>query len=146
LIDPLSLFRYHAKKRMKPMESVKRVREWLRQSSYDMKTAEAMFKSKRYIYAVFMCHLSIEKILKGLYTQMLGDVPPKSHNLIFLVEKLKLELPEDIYDFVFMLNGLSVPTRYPDDLQNLLKVYNKAKTRKVLDRAKEVLKWLKAKL
>lgn len=146
MIDPLSLFRYHAKKRMKPMESVKRVREWLRQSSYDMKTAEAMFKSKRYIYAVFMCHLSIEKILKGLYTQMLGDVPPKSHNLIFLVEKLKLELPEDIYDFVFMLNGLSVPTRYPDDLQNLLKVYNKAKTRKVLDRAKEVLKWLKAKL
>jgi HEPN domain-containing protein len=59
---------------------------------------------------------------------------------------MKLELPEDIYDFVFMLNGLSVPTRYPDDLQNLLKVYNKAKTRKVLDRAKEVLKWLKAKL
>ena len=131
---------------MKTMESVKRVREWLRQSSYDMKTAEAMFISKRYIYAVFMCHLSIEKILKGLYTQMLGDVPPKSHNLIFLIEKMKLELPEDIYDFVFMLNGLSVPTRYPDDLQNLLKVYNKAKTRKVLDRAKEVLKWLKAKL
>ena len=128
------------------MERMKRAQEWLRQSSYDMKTAEAMFKSKRYIYAVFMCHLSIEKILKGLYTQMLGDVPPKSHNLIFLIEKMKLELPEDIYDFVFMLNGLSVPTRYPDDLQNLLKVYNKAKTRKVLDRAKEVLKWLKAKL
>ena len=128
------------------MERMKRAQEWLRQSSYDMKTAEAMFKSKRYIYAVFMCHLSIEKILKGLYTQMLGDVPPKSHNLIFLIEKMKLELPEDIYDFVFMLNGLSVPTRYPDDLQNLLKVYNKAKTRKVLDRAKEVLKWLKARL
>jgi HEPN domain-containing protein len=146
LIDPLSLFRYHAKKRMKPMESIKRVREWLRQSSYDMKTAEAMFISKRYIYAVFMCHLSIEKMLKGLYAQMRGDVPPKSHNLVFLIEKMKLELPEDIYDFVFMLNGLSVPTRYPDDLQNLLKVYNKAKTRKVLDRAKEVLKWLKAKL
>ena len=36
--------------------------------------------------------------------------------------------------------------RYPDDLQNLLKVYNKAKTRKVLDKGKEVLKWLQAKL
>lgn len=125
---------------------MKRAQEWLRQSSYDMKTAEAMFKSKRYIYAVFMCHLSIEKVLKGLYTQNLEDAPPKSHNLIFLIEKIQLELPEDIYDFVFMLNGLSVPTRYPDDLQNLLKVYSKAKTREVLDRAKEVLKWLKAKL
>lgn len=128
------------------MERMKRAQEWLRQSSYDMKTADAMFKSKRYIYAVFMCHLSIEKVLKGLYTQNFEDVPPKSHNLVFLIEKIKLELPEDIHDFVFMLNGLSVPTRYPDDLQKLLKVYNKAKTREVLDRAKEVLKWLKAKL
>jgi HEPN domain-containing protein len=128
------------------MESIKRAQEWLRQSLYDMKTAEAMFISKRYIYAVFMCHLSIEKVLKGLYTQTLGDVPPKSHNLIFLIEKIKLELPEDLYDFVFMLNGLSVPTRYPDDLQSLLKAYNRAKTRKVLDRGKEVLKWLKGKL
>jgi len=125
---------------------MKNTREWLRQSAYDMKTAEAMFDTKRYIYAVFMCHLSIEKALKGLYTQILSDVPPKSHNLIFLIEKMRLELPEDIYDFVFVLNGLSVPTRYPDDLQNLLKVYNKAKTRKVLDKGKEVLKWLKVKL
>jgi HEPN domain-containing protein len=49
-----------------------------------MKTAEAMFKSKRYIYAVFMCHLSIEKVLKGLYAQMLPEVPPKTHNRGFL--------------------------------------------------------------
>lgn len=33
-----------------------------------MKTAEAMFNSKRYLYAVFMCHLAIEKALKGIYT------------------------------------------------------------------------------
>lgn len=49
------------------MESMKRAQEWLRQSLYDMKTAEAMFIGKRYIYAVFMCHLSIEKVFKGLY-------------------------------------------------------------------------------
>jgi len=128
------------------MGSMKKSQEWLRQSAYDMKTAEAMFNSKRYIYAVFMCHLSIEKALKGLYTQILSEVPPKSHNLIFLIEKIKLGLPENDYDFLFMLNGLSVPTRYPDDLQNLLKVYNKAKTRKVLDKGKEVLKWLQARL
>lgn len=42
-------------------------KEWLRQADYDMETAEAMFESGRYIYAVFMCHLSLEKALKGLY-------------------------------------------------------------------------------
>lgn len=111
-----------------------------------MKTAEAMFNSKRHIYAVFMCHLSIEKALKGLYTRNLKAVPAKTHNLIYLVEKIKLELPETLYDFIFALNGLSVPTRYPDDLQKLLKDYTRAKTGKVLDQSKEVLKWLKARL
>jgi len=54
--------------------------------------------------------------------------------------------PEDLYDFLFMLNGLSVPTRYPDDLKKLLKDYNKNKTRLVIDKGKEVLKWLKTRL
>lgn len=131
---------------MKPSKSIKIPREWLKQAVYDMKTAEAMFKSKRHIYAVFMCHLSIEKAMKGIYAQKMKGVPPKTHNLIYLVEKMNLKLPETSYDFVFTLNGLSVPTRYPDDLQRLLNTYTKAKTGKILNQGKEVLKWLKTKL
>ncbi|MDO9528114.1 MAG: HEPN domain-containing protein [Syntrophales bacterium] len=41
--------------------------EWLRQADYDMDTAEYMLSGGRYFYAVFMCHLSIEKALKGLF-------------------------------------------------------------------------------
>jgi HEPN domain-containing protein len=43
--------------------------EWFRQAEYDLGTAEAMFDAGRYIYTVFMCHLSIEKALKGLYAK-----------------------------------------------------------------------------
>ena len=120
--------------------------EWLKQADYDMETAEIMFDNKRYFYAVFMSHLSIEKALKGLYTQKLNKTPPKTHNLIFLVEKIKLELSEDLYDFIFTLNGVSVPTRYPDELQKLQKDYNTVKTRVLLEKSKEALKWLKARL
>ena len=124
----------------------KNPQEWLKQADYDMETAEIMFDNKRYFYAVFMSHLSIEKALKGLYTQKLNKTPPKTHNLIFLVEKIKLELSEDLYDFIFTLNGVSVPTRYPDELQKLQKDYNTAKTRVLLEKSKEALKWLKARL
>ena len=120
--------------------------EWLKQADYDMETAEIMFDNKRYFYAVFMSHLSIEKALKGLYTQKLNKTPPTTHNLIFLVEKIKLELSEDLYDFIFTLNGVSVPTRYPDELQKLQKDYNTVKTRVLLEKSKEALKWLKARL
>lgn len=121
-------------------------REWFKQAEYDMKSALIMFENRRYIHAVFLCHLSIEKALKGLYTDESRTLPPKTHNLVFLVEKLKIEIPEILYDFIFTLNGVSVPTRYPDELKRLQKDYNKNKTFNLLEKGKETLQWLKAKL
>ena len=39
------------------------VEEWFRQADYDIDTADYMFSGGRYFYAVFMCHLSIERLL-----------------------------------------------------------------------------------
>ncbi len=119
--------------------------EWFKQADYDMDTAEFMFSGERYFYSVFMCHLSIEKALKGLYIRKFKDAPPKTHNLLYLLEFIDLELPEDMYDFVFTLNRVSVLTRYPDDLKKMLEDYNKEKTNEILGKSKELLRWLKAK-
>lgn len=124
----------------------KNLEEWLKQADYDMETAELMFKGGRFFYVVFMCHLSIEKALKGLYQKELDKIPPKTHNLLYLVERIRLELPQNLYDFVFMLNRVSVPTRYPDDLQTMLKDYNEKRTKEIIEKGKEVLKWLKTQL
>src|SRR3990167_9354454 len=64
---------------------VKKPEEWLNQADYDMDTSEYMFNGGRYIYAVFMCHLSIEKALKGLYQNRYSKIPPKTHNLLSVV-------------------------------------------------------------
>ena len=120
--------------------------EWFRQADYDMDTAEFMLNGKRYFYAVFMCHLALEKALKGLYSQRLQDLPPKTHNLIYLVEKAKLELPDDLYDFVFTINRVSVPTRYPDNLERILQDYDMERTGEILQKSKVILNWLKAQL
>ncbi len=119
--------------------------EWFKQADYDMDTAEFMFSGERYFYSVFMCHLSIEKALKGIYIQKSKNAPPKTHNLLYLLEFIDLELPEDMYDFVFTLNRVSVLTRYPDDLKKMLEDYNKEKTKEILGKGKELLRWLKKK-
>lgn len=124
----------------------KQPKEWIKQAEYDLKTADIMLVHKRYIYAVFMCHLAIEKTLKGLFTSIIKKNPPKTHSLIFLIEKIGLEIPDNIYNFIYTLNGVSVPTRYPDDLNRINKTYNKVKTEKLVDDTKEALKWLKRKL
>lgn len=117
--------------------------EWFRQADYDIDTAEFMFGGSRYFYTVFMCHLAIEKALKGLYSHSLNELPPKIHNLVYLVEKLKLDLPDDLYDFVFTINRVSVPTRYPDDLERMLENYDRERTEEILRGSKEVLKWIR---
>jgi HEPN domain-containing protein len=104
-----------------------------------------MFDNRRYIYAVFMCHLAIEKALKGLYQERLGEVPPKVHNLVFLVEKIGLDMPEALYEGLFSLNRVSVPTRYPDDLKKMQKEYNKHAASTIFGQTKAILRWLKTK-
>lgn len=120
--------------------------EWFKQAEYDMKTAKAMFEAKRYVYVVFMCHLSIEKALKGFYQKKLNSIPPKVHNLLYIIEKVGITLPEPLFETVFDLNRASIPTRYPEDLQQMRKDYRKQKTEKLLFKSKEVLKWLKTEL
>src|SRR5208337_2562289 len=85
--------------------------EWFKQAAYDLKTAEIMLENKRFIYAVFMCHLTIEKALKGIYQHRLNDLPPKVHNLIYLVEKIDFE-SRYIYERQPPANGLECPENH----------------------------------
>ena len=115
--------------------------EWLKQADYDMDTADAMFRSGRYFYAVFMCHLSIEKSLKGLYSKELTEVPPKTHNLLYLLKKI--EKKPDQLKFITKLNTASVATRYPDDLAKIQAAYTEEITKEMIEKSKDVLKWVK---
>lgn len=105
-----------------------------------------MLDNKRFIYAVFMCHLAIEKALKGVYQYKLKEIPPKVHNLIYLVEKTGLSPSEKLQDAIFELNRVSIPTRYPEDLDKMKSEYKKQNTLKIISGSKEVFKWLKNQL
>jgi HEPN domain-containing protein len=85
--------------------------------------------------------LSIEKALKAFYYKTTGIEPPKLHNLLYFVKRCHIPLPEDLFDFVYTLNSVSIPTRYPDELRGMLKTYDKTKTKEILSKSKEVLKW-----
>jgi len=49
------------------MTRAEKVDYWVDIARYDLQTAAAMFKSRRYLYTVFMCEQALEKLLKGLY-------------------------------------------------------------------------------
>ncbi|MBN2317367.1 MAG: HEPN domain-containing protein [Sedimentisphaerales bacterium] len=121
----------------------KRAAEWLKQADYDIDTAEFMAKGGRYFYVVFMCHLAIEKALKGLYQQNLKQTPPKTHNLVYLMNKIGLKADQDQAKVIVRLNEANITTRYPDDIDKLKSDYTEEITGKILTEAKEILKWIK---
>jgi HEPN domain-containing protein len=117
--------------------------QWLKQADYDISTAEFMYDGGRFFYAVFMCHLSIEKALKGLYLYKTGQTPPKTHNLVYLLSQTGIRPEDEIGRFIAKLNEANIATRYPEDIDKLQKDYTVTVAKDILDKTKELLEWIK---
>ena len=79
---------------MKTFDTEKAVYYWLEGAEYDLGVANAMFKSKKYPYALFMGHLSLEKLLKAFVVKHTEAHAPFSHSLPYLVKKSGVKVPE----------------------------------------------------
>lgn len=112
-------------------------------SEYDFTTAQHMFETGRYVYVIFMCHIAIEKVLKAIVAETTDRVPPKSHNLVYLIKLANLIIPQDLFDFIAKINNASVVTRYPEDFKLLLEHYPEEVVKEYLDYTEKVLTWLK---
>ena len=121
----------------------KETKNWLDSSDYDFKTAEHMFETARYLYVIFMCHIAIEKLMKSLVHEITGKLPPKTHDLIYLLKVVDIDMPQNMRDFVGKINAASVVTRYPEDLARIVTAYPETVAREYLNTTKEILKWLK---
>jgi len=125
---------------------LKHSQEWFKQAEYDIDTAQIMLRSGRYVYCVFMCHLSIEKALKGLYVKNFAKNPSKIHSLVYFSQALSLNLPVQFKEFIENLDDISVSTRYPEELGKLLKEYTLKRAQVIFGNSKGALKWLKKEL
>ncbi|AZO94882.1 HEPN domain-containing protein [Iocasia frigidifontis] len=121
---------------------------WTDIAKYDLETAEAMLKSKRYLYVGFMCHQTIEKMLKAIYSYKIQEMPPRIHNLARLVKLTKLdnEISEELLNIIHELNPLNIATRYPDQELEVLKNLDYKYSSELLGKTRRLFKWLETKL
>jgi len=102
-----------------------------------------MLKTGRYIYVIFLCHLTIEKMLKAVSAEVTDKTPPRTHNLIYLTKLAKVQFGENHLEFIAKLNNASVITRYPEDFQGLIEAYPENIAISYLHQTKEIIEWLK---
>ena len=125
-----------------------RFQYWVDLSDYDLKTAEAMLLSSRYLYVGFMCHQTIEKILKAYYVVIFNEIPPYSLSLSLLAKKTDLfeELNEVQIDFIDHLEPLNIEARYPSYKEKLLQSLTPTKCEELIAGTKVLQEWIKARL
>ena len=117
-------------------------------SDYDFDTAKAMLETKRYLYVAFMCHQTIEKILKAYWSKVLEEPPLKIHSLSRLAEKsgLDKDMSEEQTDFIDELEPLNIEARYPSYKERLMKSLTPNRCKELIEQTDKLRTWIKSKL
>lgn len=125
-----------------------KVTYWIEMSDYDFDTAKAMFETKRYLYVAFMCHQTIEKILKAYWSYTLEEPPLKIHSLSRLAEKsgLDKDMSEEQTDFIDELEPLNIEARYPSYKERLMRSLTDERCRDLIEKTDKLRIWIKSKL
>lgn len=90
-------------------------------------------------------HLVIEKLLKALYAKNNKNAPyaPKSHDLIYLAEKIGLELTERQEDLLDIITRFNMNGRYDDYKKSFAKMCTDDYTTEQIKNIEEIIEWLK---
>jgi HEPN domain-containing protein len=118
---------------------------WIKTSDMNFNDMEGMFLSKHYDWALFVGHLSIEKLLKALFVKVNGkNVPvPRIHDLVLLAKKDNLALTEEQTDKLTAFTGFNINTRYQNYKLDFYKRCTKEYAARQIEAIKEIRKWLK---
>jgi len=117
----------------------KTISYWLKSARYDLSVANALFRTKKYPYALFMGHLALEKLLKALVVKNTKKHAPFSHSLPYLAEKSNTKFPEKILIKLREFMEFHFEGRYPDANGAFYNTCTKKYTTIKLKELKEVL-------
>ncbi len=118
---------------------------WFESADRDYETMQVLYENKKNTWCLFIGHLVIEKLLKGLYAKNNPDNPiaPKIHNLILLSQKAHLEVPNEVREKIQIINTFNISARYDDYKRSFDEKCTDEFTKKQVENIKEVQKWLK---
>ena len=127
-----------------------KVEYWMELADYDIESAKVMLNGGRYLYVGFMCHQTIEKVLKAIIARdCIGDeIPPKIHDLQKLAEKagLFMRMSEDQKEVLRLLNPLNIEARYPEYKNRLTATLTNEICQELLAKTEGLLCWTKEQL
>ena len=70
------------------MTSKEKYGYWLELVNYDLETARALIDAEKWTYVAVLCQQAVERLVKGMFVYHTNKEAPKSHNVMFLINKM----------------------------------------------------------
>ena len=127
------------------MNSVDLMNYWIESADEDYNVMLDLKEKNRNTYCLFFGQMVIEKLLKALYAKNNKGAPyaPKTHDLLYLAEKLNLELTEEQEVTLNEITTFNLSTRYDDYKRTFDEKCTDDYTSEQVKNVEEVRKWLK---
>jgi HEPN domain-containing protein len=119
------------------------IKYWIDTSEKDWNVVQVLFDNNSYVYCLFFAYLSIEKLAKAIWVKQHSDnYPPRSHNIVYLLDDSNIDINKDNKQFLLILNEFNLECRYPDYKQMIFQKADKIYTNDILLKTKEIREWL----
>lgn len=130
------------------MNNIDLMNYWIESSDEDYDTMMYMKAGKKNTWCLFMGQMVIEKLLKALYSKKNKGAPyaPKSHDLLYLAEKVKIEVTEKQKILLDTISDFNMNARYDDYKKEFYAKCTDEYTTKQVKNIEEVRIWLKNQL
>ena len=120
---------------------------WIRQAEDDYGAAEGLLAIGKFIQALFWAHLVCEKYAKAIWIKHNKEnVPPKTHNIAFLISRTGIEVPMEITELMLLTDKFNIEGRYPEYMQDLESISNKIFAEENFSQINLLITWLKKNL
>lgn len=127
------------------MDNIDLMKYWLESSDRDYEAMKKNFEIQQFTWSLFIGHLCIEKLLKGLYAKNNIESPYtiKSHNLLALAEKCNINLTNVDIEKLKIITQFNISARYEDYKNEFYKLCTEEYTKEQIVKIEEVRLWLK---
>lgn len=127
------------------MDSENLIEYWKNSSDRDYVSMIKNYEVKQYTWALFIGHLTLEKLLKAIYAKVNKDnpYPPKIHNLNILAQRCNLDLDERKSKILMICNSFNISARYEDYKNEFYERCTEEYTSEQIKNIEEVRIWLK---
>ena len=107
---------------------------------------QSLFDNGHYVWALFLSHLVVEKLLKAYHVKNVDTNYPRIHNLVEIAAKAKLDLSMEQKVSLVELTTFNLRARYPDYKNRFQKKATRPFAESQISKVEEFRHWLLEKI